>query len=46
MDVGTIQSRLPIQCPRMVRAADEIIDEGHVIGKASREGMTVYRPIV
>mmetsp|Transcript_7199 Transcript_7199/g.15564 ORF Transcript_7199/g.15564 Transcript_7199/m.15564 type:complete len:814 (-) Transcript_7199:151-2592(-) len=29
-----------------VRAADEIIDEGHFIGKALGEGMNGYRPIV
>ena len=28
------------------RAADEIIDEGHFIGKALGEGMNGYRPIV
>jgi len=29
-----------------IRAADEIIDEGHFIGKALGEGMNGYRPIV
>ena len=29
-----------------LRAADEIIDEGHFIGKALGEGMNGYRPIV
>ena len=29
-----------------LRAADEIIDEGHFIGKAIGEGMNGYRPIV
>ncbi|CAM9639374.1 unnamed protein product, partial [Choristocarpus tenellus] len=29
-----------------LRAADEIIDEGHIIGKALGEGMNGYRPIV
>ena len=29
-----------------MRAADEIIDEGHFIGKALGEGMNGYRPIV
>mmetsp|Transcript_6579 Transcript_6579/g.8900 ORF Transcript_6579/g.8900 Transcript_6579/m.8900 type:complete len:793 (+) Transcript_6579:124-2502(+) len=29
-----------------VRAADEIIDEGHFIGKSIGEGMNGYRPIV
>jgi 2-oxoisovalerate dehydrogenase E1 component len=29
-----------------IRAADEIIDEGHFIGKALCEGMNGYRPIV
>ena len=31
---------------RQLRAADEIIDEGHFIGKALGEGMNGYRPIV
>mmetsp|Transcript_20399 Transcript_20399/g.26454 ORF Transcript_20399/g.26454 Transcript_20399/m.26454 type:complete len:785 (-) Transcript_20399:426-2780(-) len=30
----------------VLRAADEIIDEGHFIGKALGEGMNGYRPIV
>merc|ERR1712113_364761 len=29
-----------------LRAADEIIDEGHFIGKALGEGMNGYRPVV
>mmetsp|Transcript_4123 Transcript_4123/g.9363 ORF Transcript_4123/g.9363 Transcript_4123/m.9363 type:complete len:811 (-) Transcript_4123:149-2581(-) len=29
-----------------IRAADEIIDEGHFIGKALGEGMNGYRPII
>jgi len=29
-----------------IRAADEIIDEGHFIGKALGEAMNGYRPIV
>ena len=29
-----------------LRAADEIIDEGHFIGKALGEGMNGFRPIV
>jgi 2-oxoisovalerate dehydrogenase E1 component len=29
-----------------IRAADEIIDEGHFIGKALGEGMNGYRPVV
>jgi hypothetical protein len=29
-----------------IRAADEIIDEGHFIGRALGEGMNGYRPIV
>jgi pyruvate/2-oxoglutarate/acetoin dehydrogenase E1 component len=29
-----------------IRAADEIIDEGHFIGKALGEALNGYRPIV
>jgi len=29
-----------------LRAADEIIDEGHFIGKALGEGLNGFRPIV
>ena len=38
--------KLTQQTYGQVRAADEIIDEGHFIGKALGEGMNGYRPIV
>jgi len=38
--------RLTQQTFGALRAADEIIDEGHFIGKALGEGMNGYRPIV
>uniref|UniRef100_A0A7S2KFC8 Transketolase-like pyrimidine-binding domain-containing protein n=1 Tax=Leptocylindrus danicus TaxID=163516 RepID=A0A7S2KFC8_9STRA len=38
--------KLTQQTYGQIRAADEIIDEGHFIGKALGEGMNGYRPIV
>lgn len=38
--------KLTQQTYGQTRAADEIIDEGHFIGKALGEGMNGYRPIV
>ena len=38
--------KLTQQTYGQVRAADEIIDEGHFIGKALGEGMNGYRPII
>lgn len=38
--------RLSQQTFGTLRAVDEIIDEGHIIGKALGEGMNGYRPIV
>lgn len=38
--------KLTQQTYGQMRAADEIIDEGHFIGKALGEGMNGYRPIV
>merc|ERR1719284_2345120 len=38
--------KLTQQTYGQLRAADEIIDEGHFIGKALGEGMNGYRPIV
>merc|ERR1712176_336561 len=38
--------KLTQQTYGQVRAADEIIDEGHFIGKALGEGLNGYRPIV
>ena len=36
----------PSRVDSSLRAADEIIDEGHFIGKALGEGLNGYRPIV
>lgn len=38
--------KLTQQTYGQIRAADEIIDEGHFIGKALGEGMNGYRPII
>jgi len=38
--------KLTQQTYGQIRAADEIIDEGHFVGKALGEGMNGYRPIV
>lgn len=38
--------KLTQQTYGQIRAADEIIDEGHFIGKALGEGLNGYRPIV